>query len=429
MKTAILKPLLLALALIVVVPSADAARADYRNQNQKKQQQGKQENLYPNATREEPKSKQSSVYSTLSKGYDLLGKEDFAGAGPVLEEVVANKKATPYEQALALRGLAQIALDADETAKALELSQRVVDLNSLDNNSHFDTLYLIAQININEQEYEKALVAIDRWLKESGSNKADAYALKGNALYRLERYPEAGEALKKAISLSETPNESWQQMLTATYQESGNTAGAIQVAEELLAKNPNNKQATLQLAQAYVDAEPPQNDKAAALLDAAYKKGLLDDEKALVYLASLYYDMEKPAEAATVLSGAITAGKVKGDETNYTRLGNYWFQAEKVDEAIDAYGKGAALSTNGELDYQRGYLLLQEKENLAEGKKAILAGLAKGGLKHEGEAHHMLGNAYNEEGNCKAAKAEYQKARAFPNMTGMADTMLKQMQC
>lgn len=385
-------------------------------------------NEYPNATREEPRLPQpSNAYQKLSKGYDALGKDDYEKAKPLLEEVAANTKATKYEQALALRGLAQIALDEDDTAKALEVSQKAIDLNALDNKSQFETMYLMAQININEQNYDAALAAIDRWQKESGSAKADAYAMKGNALYRLERYPEAAEALKKAISLSDTPNESWQQMLAATYQESGDTGGAIQVAEELVKNDPNNKQAALQLAQAYVDAE--QNEKAAAVLDAAYKKGILDDEKALVYLANLYYEMDKPADAAAILQQSIEGGKVKGDETNYTRLGNYWYQAEKVDEAIAAYTKGAAQSTTGELDYQRGYLLLQEKENLAEGKAAIQAAFAKGGLKHEGEAHQMMGNAYNEEGNCKAAKAEYEKARAFPSTKSMADQMIKQMRC
>ena len=427
MKTAVLKPLLFALVLIVAAPSADAARADYRNRKQGKEQAAASGNEYPNATREEPRPQQSSAYSTLSKGYDLLGKDDYAKARPVLEEVLANKKATKFEQALALRALSQIALDGDDVTKALELSQRAIDLDSLDNKAHFETIYLVAQININEERYEEALVAIDRWLAETGSNKAEAHALKGNALYRLERYPQAAESLKKAISLSTEPNESWQQMLTATYQESGDSAGAIQVAEEVLAKDPGNKQATLQLAQAYVDAD--QTEKAATLLDAAYQKGTLDDEKALVYLSNLYHEMGKSAKAGEVLAGAITAGKVKPDETNYTRLGNYWYEAEKIDEAIDAYSKGAALSKSGELDYQRGYLLLQEKEDLAEGKKAILAGLAKGNLKQEGQAHHMLGNAYHEEGNCKAAKAEYLKAREFSATKSMADTMLKQLGC
>jgi tetratricopeptide (TPR) repeat protein len=411
------KSLLLAFALVAIAASPAMAA---------KKEEAKNE--YPNASRKDPRlPTPSRAYEKLSKGYDALGKDDSAKAKPLLEETLANEKATKYEHALALRGLAQIALDEDETAKALEYSQRAVDLDALDNKSHFETLYLIAQININEQNYDTALVAIDRWQKESGSTKADAYAMKGNALYRLERYPEAAEALKKAIALSDTPNDSWQQMLAATYQESGDTGGAIQVAEELVKKDPNNKQAALQLAQAYADAD--QNDKAAAVLDAAYKKGILDDEKALVYLANLYYELEKPAEAGAILQQAIDGGKVKGDETNYTRLGNYWYEAKKVDEAIAAYTKGAATATTGELDYQRGYLLLQEKENLTEGKKAVQAGLAKGGLKHEGEAHQMLGNAFNEEGNCKAAKAEYEKARAFPATKGMADTMIKQMRC
>ena len=67
------------------------------------------------------------------------------------------------------------------------------------------------------------------------------------------------------------------------------------------------------------------------------------------------------------------------------------------------------------------------REKATELNKFIALGLYKGGLKHEGEAHQMMGNAYNEEGNCKAAKAEYEKARAFPSTKSMADQMIKQI--
>lgn len=411
-----LKMLLLAFALLAV-GSGDA----YAQRNRKEEKV----NEYPNATRKEPKSASISseaMQKKISTAYDALD-GDQAKAKSLLTEVLENKRANKYDQALALRGLSQIALDEENIDQALDYSERALATEALDNKSHFDTLYLIAQININEQDYEKALSAIDRWMSLSGAQKPEAYALKGNALYRLERYPEAGEALKKAIALSKEPNSSWNEMLIATYEESGNTAGAAAIAEETLKKDPDNKQATLQLAQIYVDAE--QTEKAAALLDSANQRGLIDDEKSLVYLANLYHEMEKPQQAATILKSAMDKGQVKPEEVNFTRLGNYYYDAENFDAALEAYTKGASLSKEGNLDYQRAYLLLQEKEDVAAGKAAVETALRKGGLKQQGQALILLGNAELELGNRAAAKAAYQKARAFPEAREMADSMLK----
>lgn len=414
-----LKILMLAFALLAVGAGDAYAQRDRGEKKEKKV------NEYPNATRREPKSTSISseaMQKKITTAYDALD-GDAAKAKALLTEVLENKKANKYDQALALRGLSQLALDEEKIAEAMSLSERALATEALDNKSHFDTLYLIAQIHINEQEYDKALNAVDRWLALTRAEKPDAYALKGNALYRLERYPEAGEALKKAIALAKEPNASWNEMLIATYEESGNTAGAAAIAEETLKKDPNNKQATLQLAQIYVDAE--QSDKAAALLDSAYQRGVIDDEKALVYLANLYHEMDKPQQAAVILKGAMDKGKVTLDEMNYTRLGNYYYDAEQFDPALDAYTKGAALSKEGNLDYQRAYLLLQEKEDVRGGKAAVEAALRKGGLKQQGQALILLGNAELELGNRAAAKAAYEKARAFPEAKVMAESMLK----
>ena len=205
-------------------------------------------NDFPNATREEPKLDISEKGQKKIQGaYDALDEEDFAKAEKLLTEANSGK-ASKYEKALALQGLSQIAYERDEVAKAIELNEQAIALNSLDNSSHFNLQYQVAQMYLMDEKYAEALTAIEKYFKESGAtNKAEAWALKGNALYRMDKFPEAAESMKKAISLSPKPNDQWNQMLIATYYEGDNFAEAAKAAEEVLAKNPSDKKTRQQL--------------------------------------------------------------------------------------------------------------------------------------------------------------------------------------
>ncbi|MBW6951157.1 tetratricopeptide repeat protein, partial [Salmonella enterica subsp. enterica serovar Weltevreden] len=82
------------------------------------------------------------------------------------------------------------------------------------------------------------------------TSKPEHLVLKGNALYRLERYPEAAQVLKQALESGE-PRGEWQQLLMATYIEMGNTAEAAKLAEQVAQKNPTDKRAQMNLVATY----------------------------------------------------------------------------------------------------------------------------------------------------------------------------------
>ena len=402
---------------------------------EKKKGTTEKKNDFPNATREEPKLDISEKGQKKIQGaYDALDEEDFAKAEKLLTEANSGK-ASKYEKALALQGLSQIAYERDDVAKAIELNEQAIALNALDNTSHFNLMYQVAQMYLMDEKYEEALTAIDKYMKESGAtNKAEAWALKGNALYRLDRFPEAGEAMKKAISLSPKPNDQWNQMLIATYYEGDNFAEAAKAAEDVLAKNPSDKKTRQQLSSIYLEME--QNDKAIKLLEDAYAQGQLSDEKDLKQLYQLYNYVERPADAARISNEGLTKGVLTKNADTYKGLGDaYALQSEKeedgsaaykeaVRKATDAYGESVKLEPNPEVAMTRGHLLV-EIEDWANAKSALTAAIAAGNLKRMGEAYILLGNAESELGNDAAAKAVYQKALGYPSTKAMAESWLK----
>ena len=83
---------------------------------------------------------------------------------------------------------AQIAYNNDDVKGAIALNQQAIDADALDNASHFALIYQLAQLNLMEENYEGTLAAVQKWEEATGSKTADSLAVKGNALYRLERF-------------------------------------------------------------------------------------------------------------------------------------------------------------------------------------------------------------------------------------------------
>ena len=77
----------------------------------------------------------------------------------------------------------------------------------------------------------------------TGAQKAEAYALQGNAYYRLEKFQPAVDAIKKALSLSDKPSDSWYQILMASYAELEQYDEAAKVVETAARQESERRQA------------------------------------------------------------------------------------------------------------------------------------------------------------------------------------------
>lgn len=389
------------------------------------QRNRQQADEFPNATRQEPRTQTTRAVDDIQKAYDLLGEGKNDEARVLLDKALANARATKYEQALALQGLSQIAYDEDDVAGAIDFNRRAVELDALDNRSQFNLLYQQAQLTLMEERYEDSLAAINQWLQLSGQETGEALALKGNALYRLERYDQAIPVLDRAIQVSDKPQGQWYQLLIASYTDAGRTAEAATMIEGMMAKDPGNKGLAQQAANLYLDLD--QHEKATAVLRGAYDRGLLTTQDDLRGLWQLYAFIGQPDQAKAIIDDGIARGVVNADSSVWKSLGDAYANAEKWPDAVAAYNKAAPGAPDGELDFLRGQLMIQETGQVAEGKAAMEQAIRRGGLKREGEAWILLGMAENELGNTDAAVAAYRKAATFESSRKMAESWLKAM--
>ena len=392
------KTTLLSLALVAAfcggaVLDANAARRG---------EQKKEEVLYPDATRQEPEAKGSPKVQTklnkLIEAYNkALDQEDeakatagYTTARTLADEIIANGSANAYDKALAAQIASQAALNTDDEAAAEGYPTQAVDANALGNNQHFQLMLQLAQLQLQKDDYTNGFATLDKYLAESKSKRPADFAFKGQYLYQADRFAECIPPLKQAIETSTNPEDkvdNWTQILMVCYQEAGQLAEAVKVAEQLAAKSPNDKRAQMNLASIYLNSE--QEAKAAAVLEKLRAAGLMTEEKDYRQLYLTYANMDgKEKDVIAVINEGLQKGIVKPDYQTYLALAQAYYYSEQIPQAIEAWQKAAPLSKDGETYLNLARVLWQEGR-IPEAKVAARAALDKG-LKKPDDAKKII---------------------------------------
>lgn len=375
------KSALLSMTIIAVLGTV-AVSTPAESRERKERTSQKEENRYPDATREEPKAKGSPKLQTkLQKMIDAYNKDDFAAARAAADEVLANDAANAYDKALAAQIASQAAYNTDDTPGTIAYLKQAIELNALDNNSHYQLMYMLAGVQLQEEQYAEGLAVLDRYFAETKSQKPEDLVLKGQALYQAERYAEAIPVLKQAIESSPEPKDNWMQLLMASYAEAGQAGEATKLAESVAAKSPNDKKAQLNLANIYLQAD--QYDKAAVVMEKLRASGQLSEEKDYRLLYSVYANLDgKEKEVISVINEGLQKGVLKPDQQTYLALAQSYYYSDQIAPAIEAWQKAAPLSKDGETYLNLAKVLWQE-DRIPEAKQAAKAALEKGVKKPE----------------------------------------------
>jgi tetratricopeptide (TPR) repeat protein len=385
---------------------------------------------YPNTTRAEPKLDLTSEkdQKALNEGLDAVNAGDGAKAQQILQPIVDSSK-SKYAQALALQGLANLKYKDNDVKGAIALLQRSLDNGVLPNDTYFPLRYEMAQFQLADQQYQAALDTIAKWRAEGKKETAESYALEGNADYRLQKYPEAIAAIKKAQSLTDKPEANWNQILMASYSESGQGDEAAKLASDELAKNPSdtgalhNASAVLLQQQKYPEA--------IKLMEQGRASGALKDENDWINLVKAYLlvaqqgtdPQSNGAKALQVFDDGMAKGAIKPTADNYKLAGDASVIGEDDTRAISYYQKGAPLAQNGEIDLALGRVQLQ-KQKYSEAKRSLQSAINKG-VKQKGNAYMLLAESERGLKNKPAAIAAMKLAAQQPDTAEKAKAWLK----
>lgn len=412
-------------ALVLALASSPVMARSHQDKDKKASQ-------YPNATRAEPKLDLTSEkeQKSLNEGLTAVSEGDKAKAEQTLQPIVDTSK-SKYAKALALQGLATIHYNDGDLKSAIKLLQQSLAQEVIPNDTYFQLEYMLAQFQLADGDYQGSLDTVSKWRAEGKRETAESYALEGNDYYRLQKYPEAIAAIKKAQSLTDQPKDSWNQILMASYAESGQTDQAAQLAQQQLTANPNdegarnNAVAVLMQAQKYPEA--------IKVMEQAHGANGFQSEKDYVNLSKLYLvsaqsaDDTKPdaTKALSTLEEGFGKGVVKPSYDNYNLMGEAAEMADNMPKAVDAYNKAMPLAKSGEGEaaVRGGHLLLTEQK-YSQARDMVQKGIDKG-VKHMGTAYMLLAECERGLKNKPAAIAAMKKAAQQPETASKAKDWLK----
>lgn len=375
--------LLIALALVFATTTAHAQRSlEERRAARQAQQDSRSGNTapaaaqFPNATRTEPEARASArMGRQLQRVTDAYNDGKFDEMPKLVEEILAAPNANDYDKSIAMRmlGASQI---GEDPAAAIASFARALELNGLNNNDHFDTMWMVAQLQAQEGKFEESLATLDRLASEGGSQNPDHIGLRGIVLYQLERYPEAIQALNAAVEGAETAKPEWTQLLMASYAETGERDKATALAEQIAASAPSDKRSQLNLASTYIQND--QYDRAIPIYERLRAAGELTEESEYRNLMVMYLNAgEKEREAIAVINEGLEKQILKADHTTYNLLAQAYYFSDQPAEAIEAYKKAAPLAPDGEV-YLNLAKALWGEGRVGEAKQAAQQALDKG---------------------------------------------------
>lgn len=413
------------MALSLTVPGVAQARRHH--------DQSKHSSQYPNATRKAPRLDMNNrdVQKRLKKGLDAAQQGDTVKADELLSPIAGGRTndGSKYAQALAMQGLATMKFNAGDHADGIKLLKGALDNGVLPNDTYFQLMYELAQFYVADGQYKNSLAALQKWRAEGKRETAQSYALEGNIDYRLEKYPQAIAALKKAKSMADKPDPQWDRLLAASYANSGKSDEALSMAKANLAQNPDDAGTMRNVA--VLLSQTDNFQEAQKLYQDGIAKGILDQAKDYNNLArvdlSIAQNQDDPsanvAKAIKVLDDGVAKGVLKPGYDLYKLQGDASSIGMKPKQALSYYTKAEPYAKDGEIAKRKAQMYLNLDQNKSAAKAAQKA--IDKGVKNMGEAYMLLGAAQVARHKRSAATAAMKKAASYPETKARANAWLK----
>ncbi|HRQ66326.1 MAG TPA: tetratricopeptide repeat protein [Xanthomonadaceae bacterium] len=395
---------LLAIAAACLLATSFAASAQQARGAQSEAQQHR-----PTKTRDQRQGLISSerLHRDLTRIYEQIGEEKYTEAMAGLTNVLNRSGLSDFDRATVIQARGFVYSVQDRLDLALRDMQEVVRMDVLPNHAHFQMMYQIATVYIMMEQFEQGLRALDEWFAYTDTVTPAAYEMQASAYARLERYREALGAIERAIAMRPDGPDTWYQLKMAAHFELKQYPQAARVLEFLIQRDPNRKSYWTQLISMHMAMDDTRSALSVSAL--AHRKGLLDRETEWVQLYQLYSYAEVPYKAAQILEEGLSKGIIESTQRRWEDLGNAWYSAQEMDKALAAYTRAGALSADGKLDMQRGYILV-DQEKWAEAEAALQDAVRKGGLPRACNAHLLLGMAQFEQRKVQAAAGSFNRA-------------------
>ena len=335
------------------------------------------------------------VYSQLARAQKLADEGVKIAGFEVLDEVKERiDSLNSYERAMLWNFYAFMYYGNDDISSAIEHFELVIKEQAIPDSLYLSTLYSLAQLSMQQQDYPQALTYLQQWqANNSKALTASQHIMFAQIYYQDKQFEKVIKAVKQAISLAEQSNatvkENWLILQRASYYELKQPLQVVKVIEQLV-RLYDKPEYWLQLAGMY--GEVGQEDKQLAVMEAAWQAGHISKESDVMTLAQLYRFHQVPYKAAVLLEQAIANGTVVASEKSLAALAQAYIAAKEDEKALPILTQAAEIADTGKFDMQlaQAYLNLERwQEAITSANKALL----RGGISREGDMYLVIGMA------------------------------------
>lgn len=355
------------------------------------------------------------VYTQLARAQGIADAGDKKGGFEVLDEVKGRiNQLNDYEKAMLWNFYGFMHYADDNLSKAMESFENVVAIKAIPESLYLSTVYSLAQLAMQQQDYKKALKFLADWRANNPKDLlASQHVLFAQVHYQDKSYAPVIEHINEALSLAkaknELPKEQWLILARAAYYELKQPEKVTEVMETLVKLYPK-PQYWLQLAGMY--GEIGKEDKQMGAMETAWQAGFVTKPSDIIMLTQLYLFNELPYKAAKLLDESIAQGIVIADEKRLQLLSQAYVMAKEDEKAIPVLIKGSEIAQDGKFDEQLAQIYL----NTEQWHKAIeLAkkALKRGDLSNEGNMHLALGMSHFNLKDFDQALVAFNRAEQF----------------
>ena len=397
--------------LLVATLFAGIATTPITQAEQAKPASAKQHKSY-RAVKKVP-AMRNRVYTQLARAQQLADEGDKIEGFAVLDDVKDRiSSLNSYERAMLFNFYGFMYYANDDVDMALtSFSEVITDESAIPDSLVTSTLYSLAQLSMQQQNFTQALSYLTRW-KKVNPNKltANQVILFAQVYYQDKQFEQSLAMINQAITIAEQDNkiakENWLTLQRAAYYELEQPEQVTKVIEQLVHHYPK-AQYWLQLSAMY--GEIGQEDKQMAVMEAAYQAGHVTKSADILTLAQLYLYHGAPYKSADVLEHSMTEGALVADEKNLAILARAYLKAKETAKAIVVLKKVSELSNSA----RHTVLLAQTYLNDEQWQSAITTA---------GDALARMGDV---------SESEVKVAKDIANMhlvLGMANFNLKQFE-
>ena len=355
---------------------------------------------------EEPRRRRSetldpAVARVLQEVFTAIQEERFQDARAQVNQLLAQRgdRMKAFDKSTTYEILGTIQVNLANYRGALQAFKSALSANGLPPERNNQLRFFIAQIYFQLEDYQQAIRGLNEWIRAAQAAgetvDANAYYLLAAAYIQIEpaNYRAAMPNAERVLQLRGSENKkSDYDLLNLIYSELSEDTKRGVLLERIINIFPGEKAYWVQLSGLYNTTG--RDKEAFAVLEVAYRAGLLDKEAEIITLVNYYSFNENPYRGATLLEREMAAGRVERDLDNLILLSQLFSQSREHKRAIPVLREAAGLSDKGELSYRLGQVLLAD-EQYASAERALTTALNKGGMKSDqtGDAWLLLGTA------------------------------------